>query len=347
MAGGQGIRLRILFPKALKELDIPSKMTLLELNFRRIKKLLSLHRTQLGSLDIPVYILTSDSTHSPIAAFLMQHNNFGLPSVMLVKQRQLPARTPDGEFVLSEKWKIMAAPNGNGAFFQELKESGALADMKRRGVKYVEIHPIDNALAKPADPLFLGALMYEEGDAAIKVLKKTPKERIGTMCRRRGKTIVVEYSEIPAGDEEAYTLGNTGLQIYGVDLIERAASESLPYHIANKKEKLIDGAGEQVIGDVQKFERFVFDALEYAENVVLFDCAREAEFAPIKNGYGAPTDSPDTAKALLLARHRAWAEKAGIRLQGVGDFEILPETSYDGEGLERFEGQTFTLPCAI
>jgi UDP-N-acetylglucosamine/UDP-N-acetylgalactosamine diphosphorylase len=189
--------------------------------------------------------------------------------------------------------------------------------------------------------------MYEEGDAAIKVLKKTPKERIGTMCKRKGKTVVVEYSEIPAGQEEAYPLGNTGLQIYSVDLIERAASESLPYHIANKKEKLINEAGEQVIGDVQKFERFVFDALEYAETVVLYDCVREAEFAPIKNVSGAPTDSPETAKALLLGLHRKWAEKAGIKFQGSGDFEISPETSYDGEGLEVYEGQTFTLPCVL
>jgi UDP-N-acetylglucosamine/UDP-N-acetylgalactosamine diphosphorylase len=241
----------------------------------------------------------------------------------------------------------MAAPNGNGAVFQELVESGALADMKKRGVKYVEIHPIDNALAKPADPVFVGSLMYEEGDAAIKVLRKTPRERIGTMCRRNGKTVVVEYSEIPPGEEEAFALGNTGLQIYTVEVIERAAAENLPYHIANKKEKLINEQGEQIIGDVQKFERFVFDALEYCQNVVLFDCEREAEFAPIKNGSGAPADSPETAKALLLNRHRKWAEIAGIKLEGDGEFEILPETSYDGEGLERYAGTTVRLPCRL
>jgi UDP-N-acetylglucosamine pyrophosphorylase len=74
----------------------------------------------------------------------------------------------------------MAAPNGNGAVFQELRDSGALADMRRRGVKYVGMHSIDNALAKPVNLLSVGALMFEEADAAIKVIRKLPGEKIET-----------------------------------------------------------------------------------------------------------------------------------------------------------------------
>jgi UDP-N-acetylglucosamine pyrophosphorylase len=329
------------------ELDIPSKMTLLELQLRRIKKLSSLFHGGAGTIEIPVYILTSDSTHSPIAAYLTAKDNFGLNSVMLVKQRQLPARGADGKFVLSEKGKVMAAPNGNGAVFQELRDSGALADMKRRGVRYVDIHPIDNALAKPADPLFVGALIFEEADAAIKVLRKEPGEKMGTMCKRDGKTVVIEYSEIPPGKEASFPLGNTGLQLYTIEIIERAADQDLPYHIARKKEKLIDESGEQVIGDVTKYERFVFDALDFCDNVVLVGCERDEEFAPIKNASGAPTDSPETARDLVLNLHRKWAEAAGLVVEGSGPFEVLPETSYDGEGLEAHFGFTFRTPWTL
>jgi UDP-N-acetylglucosamine pyrophosphorylase len=303
--------------------------------------------TGLTALDIPVYILTSESTHSPIAAYLIQKNNFGLRHVMLVKQRQLPARDPSGRFVLAEKHKVMAAPNGNGAVFQELKDSGALDEMKRLGVKYVDVHPIDNVLARPADPFFVGALIYEGADAAIKVIKKLPRERIGTLCIRNEKTVVIEYSEIPPGEEAAYQWGNTALQLYTVDVIERAAAAQLPYHVANKREKFINDDGQQVIGDVVKFERFVFDALEYCENVVLVECKREDEFAPIKNPSGAPADSPETARDLLLALHRRWAQSHEITLEGDGQFEFLPETTYDGEGLEKFVGFSFTLPISI
>jgi UDP-N-acetylglucosamine/UDP-N-acetylgalactosamine diphosphorylase len=135
--------------------------------------------------------------------------------------------------------------------------------------------------------------------------------------------------------------------LYAVEVIERAAAEWLPYHIAHKKEKLIDENGEQVIRDVDKFERFVFDALLFCDTVVLFDYEREKEFAPIKNGSGAPADSPDTARDLVLNLDRKWADAAGIVIAGDGPFEVLPETSYDGEGLERYLGFTFVTPWKL
>ncbi|OHT12449.1 UDP-N-acetylhexosamine pyrophosphorylase-like protein 1 [Tritrichomonas foetus] len=349
MAGGQGSRLRAPVPKAMMEVDLISKQTLLELQLRRIKRLVTLYGGCKNAPGIPVYILTSDSTHSPIAAYLLENNNFGVPHVFLVKQRQLPARTFDGKFVLSEQWKVMAAPNGNGAIFAALKESGACEDMRRLGVKYLEIHPIDNALAKPADPFMVGALAMEDGDVALKVIRKRPKEKIGTMCKREGKTIVIEYSEIPAGEEEAYVWGNTGLHLYRTDLIEKAAEAELPYHIALKKENVINENGEKVMGDVKKFERFIFDALEVAIKPVLVECVREEEFAPIKNPAGAEFDSPDTARDLVVALHKKWATEAGAKFEGEGAFEFLPETTYGGEGLKELNlaGKTIKLPAQL
>ncbi|KAH0791946.1 UDPGP type 1 family protein [Histomonas meleagridis] len=351
MAGGQGSRLRAPLPKALIELDIPSKMTLLEIQLRRIRKL---HNMLLSygqnPKPIPVYILTSESTHSTIAAYLLQHRNFGLTHVMLVKQKQLPARKlSNGEFVLSNPTKVCAAPNGNGAVFSALKESGALKQMKELGIRYVDIHPIDNALARPADPFFVGAMIYEEGDAAIKVIRKLPKEKMGTVCKRDGKTVIIEYSEIPEGEESLYPYGNTALQLYSIEVIEKVAEIELPYHIANKKEMVLNDKGELELSDVQKFERFIFDALEYCENVVIVECNREDEFAPVKNSSGAPTDSPETARDLLLALHRRWAEENEITLEGEGQLEFLPETTYGGEGLDKMGlvGSTLTLPMMI
>ena len=347
MAGGQGSRLRAPVPKAMMEVDVPSKQTLLELQLRRIKRLVTLYGGCENPPGIPVYILTSDTTHSPIAAYLMQNENFGVKHIMLVKQRQLPARTFDGKFVLSEQWKVMAAPNGNGSIFQALKESGAIEDMKRLGVRYLDIHPIDNALAKPADPFFVGAMILEDGDCAIKVIRKRPKEKIGTLCKREGKTSVIEYSEIPPNEEESYVWGNTGLQIYRTDLIEKAANGHLPFHIALKKENIINEKGEKVMGDVKKFERFIFDALEYSTKPVLVECVREEEFAPIKNAIGAQFDSPETARDLMVSLHKKWAQEAGIKLNGEGAFEFLPETTYAGEGLEKLAGKTVNLPGTI
>jgi UDP-N-acetylglucosamine pyrophosphorylase len=228
-----------------------------------------------------------------------------------------------------------------------LKESGALEDMKRLGVKYVDVHTIDNPLVKPADPMFAGVMAYEDAEVGVKVLTKLPKEKIGTVCKRKGKTVVIEYSEIPAGEEEAHKFGNSGMQMYSVGFLEKVADEDLPYHIANKQEKAIESDGNQVISPVQKFERFIFDSMEWANRVVLMPVVREEEFAPIKNSNGAPVDSPETARDLLLNLHRKWATDAGILLEGNGPIEFLPETTYAGEGLEKFAGKTIKLPAQV
>ena len=52
-----------------------------------------------------------------------------------------------------------------------------------------------------------------------------------------------------------------------------------------------------------KLEQFIFDPFPQAETPVLVEVARDAEFAPVKNAPGSPSDSPDTARAALLALH--------------------------------------------
>lgn len=359
MAGGQGSRLRAPVPKALMEIGLPSHMTLLELQIRRIKKLMSIFENYGQKVpSIPLYILTSESTHSSISAYLSENRNFGLEHIMLVKQQQLPARLIDqndinsknnseGSFVLSEKWKVLASPNGNGAIFAALNDSGAIEDMKKRGVLYLDVHPIDNALVKPADPFMVGAMLYEGGDVALKVIRKKPMEKIGTIVKRGDKTVVIEYSEIPADQDSKFVWGNTGIHLYSIEVIERAVKAELPYHIALKKENVINENGEKVLADVKKFERFIFDALEFAENPVLVECSRDEEFAPIKNPPGAPNDSPDTALDLLVSLHKRWAADAEIVLEGDGILEFLPETTYAGEGIDSLGLSVISLPFSI
>ncbi|OHS96014.1 UTP--glucose-1-phosphate uridylyltransferase family protein [Tritrichomonas foetus] len=351
MAGGQGSRLAAPVPKAMMELDIPSKSTLLELQLRRIKYLENKYCSG-GSKNIPTYILTSDATHSAIAAYLIRTQSFGVKSVKLIKQRTLPAKYPNGKFVLSEKWKVLAAPNGNGAIFACLKDSGALEEMKKLGVKYVDIHPIDNALARPADPAFVGALIYDEGDAALKVVRKVGGgEKIGTLCKKNGKTVVVEYSELPEGKSDEFIVGNTGMHLFTTEIIEKAANAQLPYHVAVKNEKVVNENGEKVTETVHKFERFIFDALELCNNVVLYKVQREDEFAPVKNAPGAPVDSPDTAKKLLLDLHKKWAVKAGATIENDAEVEFRPEKTYAGDEIEdlsyELEGRVITENTVI
>lgn len=354
MAGGQGSRLAAPVPKALMELDIPSHSTLLSLQLRRIYRLEKKYCDN-GS-SIPTYILTSDSTHSAISSYLIRNQYFGVKSIKLIKQPTLPARFPENNgFVLSEKGKVLVAPNGNGSVFSCLKESGALAEMIQKGVKYVDIHPIDNALARPADPFFVGSLIYEEGDAALKVVRKVGGgEKIGTLCKNKktGKTVVVEYSELPKdAPPNTFMVGNTGLHLFTTDIIQKVADAQLPYHIAVKNEKVVvNDNGDRDMAVVHKFERFIFDAFNYCDNVVLVEADRNDEFAPVKNAPGAPVDSPDTAKELLLQLHKKWAILNGMKFQGKDAvIEFKPETTYSGEDLQNLDlrGKVISSPTII
>lgn len=59
-----------------------------------------------------------------------------------------------------------------------------------------------------------------------------------------------------------------------------------------------------VWGQGIKLELFIFDTFPLAENVALLEVRRDEEFAPVKNAPGSAADSPDTARAAILALHQ-------------------------------------------
>lgn len=94
-----------------------------------------------------------------------------------------------------------------------------------------------------------------------------------------------------------------------------------------------------------KLEQFIFDVFPMANRAVLMEVRRSEEFAPVKNASadGVP-DSPETARAVILALHRRWVEDAGGAVRGgrSAGVEVSPLVSYAGEGLgERCASEAF------
>ena len=79
---------------------------------------------------------------------------------------------------------------------------------------------------------------------------------------------------------------------------------------------------------------------------------RSEEFAPVKNARGAPRDSPDTARSLLLALHEKWLREAGASVATGTAVEVSPLLSYEGEELAAlyrgkcFDGGSMALELA-
>jgi len=293
--------------------------------------------------------------------FFSDRKFFGLPEkdVVFFEQGLLPALTFEGKIILEKPYRPALSPNGNGGIYLALKTEGVLADMKKRGIEYVQLFGVDNVLVKAADPTFIGWAVDNKSDCANKVVhKRDPHEKVGVMCLRNKKNSVVEYTEITKEQAElkennrlVYGDGNIAQHFYTFDFLESVATTPLPYHVAKKKIPYVDAEGKIQTPEKEngiKMEMFVFDAFEFAKHMLAFEVSREGEFSPVKNAAGTGVlDSPETARNELSAYHKALAQKAGATFTSDGLFEISPLVSYQGENLEKLKDRTITLPSHI
>ncbi|KAJ3022448.1 UNVERIFIED_CONTAM: UDP-N-acetylglucosamine pyrophosphorylase, partial [Siphonaria sp. JEL0065] len=79
--------------------------------------------------------------------------------------------------------------------------------------------------------------------------------------------------------------------------------------------------------------------------LAVLETARKEEFSPLKNGPGSKEDNPETSRADILAQSKRFIESAGGSV--VGDVELSPLVSYDGEALDAVKDVTFEGPKYI
>ena len=306
MAGGQGTRLGHTGPKGTFKLDVYGKgKYLFEILAENLKEA---NKTYM--VTIPWYIMTSRENNKMTRDFLEKNNYFGYDknAVTIFIQGELPLVDVNGKFLISKEMKIKEASDGNGGTYASLRSSGALANMKERGIKWVFIGSVDNALLKMVDTTLLGMAIDKGYEIASKsVVKANPKERVGAFCKMNNHPKVIEYTELPEkmaeeidqNGELKYGESHIMCNLFTIDAIEKISKEPLMYHSAFKKNSYIDENGKEVIPEEPnsyKFESFIFDAFEFFDDIAIMRGKREDDFAPVKNKEGA--DSPKTAKEL-------------------------------------------------
>lgn len=167
LAGGQGTRLGMPYPKGMCPTGLPSGKTLFQIDAERIYKLNQIAKSKTGKdCSIHWFIMTSDATDMLTSKFLAQHNYFGLQEkfVTLFKQGQVPCFDLEGRILLEEKDEVAMAPDGNGGLYKALKENHIFEDMETKGIKYFHVHSVDNVLIKVADPVFIGKCIKDQID---------------------------------------------------------------------------------------------------------------------------------------------------------------------------------------
>ncbi|KAJ8925742.1 hypothetical protein NQ315_009590 [Exocentrus adspersus] len=367
LAGGQGTRLGVPYPKGMCPLGLPSGKTLFQIQAERIRSVIRLAKKETGQTGrICWYIMTSEATHKATASFLKENKYFQLnqDDVVLFKQGVLPSFSFDGKIILDRKDSVSLAPDGNGGIYLALKENDIVEDMARRGIKYVHVHSVDNILVKVADPVFIGYSVTKGADCGNKVVRKeVPTEPVGVVCQVNGRFQVVEYSEITdttanLRDEDGnlvFRAGNICNHFFRTDFLKTISEcyeSELTLHVARKKVPYVNDKGERVtpasVNGI-KIEKFIFDVFQYSKNFVTWEVPRHTDFSPVKNSETAESDSPFTARRDLLSLHRSYIENAGGTV-ACDEVEVSPLVSYAGENLTgKVCGKVFdsrTVICA-
>ncbi|MFQ5640001.1 MAG: UTP--glucose-1-phosphate uridylyltransferase [bacterium] len=346
VAGGQASRLGFDGPKGVFPISPIKQKSFFQLYAETLTAL-----TKRYGSALPWYIMTSPANHSQTLDFFERHDFFKLEAknVFFFQQEMIPALSPDGRLFLDAKDHIFTNPNGHGGALSGLRKSGALADMRQRGIDLIFYFQVDNVLAKICDPVFLGFHIQENAHMSAKIVRKRDaQEKLGVFGKIDGRLGVIEYSDLPEEEKNArkpdgelkYSAGNIAVHILDLAFIEKVTEKglNLPWHAAHKKISHLNAAGNLIEPDTPngyKFETFIFDAFQNAERAVMLEVVREHEFSPVKNAQGL--DSPETAKRDLVNVFGAWLEHAGIavprdaqnNVQGL--IEISPLFALDQE----------------
>jgi UDP-N-acetylglucosamine/UDP-N-acetylgalactosamine diphosphorylase len=348
VAGGQGTRLAFEGPKGNYPISPYKHKTFFRIFAETMATVSRRHQT-----TCPWYVMTSPMNHAETVRVFESNQFYGLDpeNVFIFRQGTLPNFDRDGRILLAGKADIALSPDGHGGCIKALHHSGALADMRDRGIEYLSYWQVDNPLVRLFDPLFIGLHAMDGAQMSSKaVIKNGPKEKVGNFCLVDGKMTVIEYSDLPETLAEkqnpdgslVFGLGSIAIHIISTSFVEQLNPEacSLPLHRADKKIRHVDMQGNLIDPPEPngiKLESFIFDALPLTEKSIILEIERAEQFGPTKNRTGP--DSVNTTREMMIARAAKWLEAAGIEIPrtpaGAPDciLEIAPTFALDPDDI--------------
>ena len=322
VAGGQGTRLGYDGPKG----EFPVTPIKGKPLFQVFAEQIRAYGRDFGR-SIPWYVMTSDANDAQTRAFFREHNYFSLDArdVFFFTQGMMPAFGLDGRVLLAERDSLALSPDGHGGSLRALHRSGALADLRRRGIEHLSYFQVDSPLVHVIDPLFLGLHELSGSEMSSKTIPKSgPLEKVGNFVSAGGVVQVIEYSDMP--EELArqtnpdgtlrFNEGSIAIHALRVSFVERLNAGGrldLPWHRAEKKVSYVDESGNPVKPEkpnAVKLEQFVFDAIPLAKNAMVYTTDRGEEFSPVKSAQGV--DSPETCRRDQIRRAARWLRGAGV-----------------------------------
>lgn len=322
VAGGQGTRLGLSGPKGCFGVTPIRQKSLFQVFAEKIFAAQRRYKSRFYWL-----IMTSQANNEQTIQFFHDNHFFGLEenSIIFFEQGLFPSIDFEGKLIIEAPGRLAMSPDGHGGTFDALVKSGSLSRLRASGVEVLSYFQVDNPLVNILDPIFVGFHQKHDSSMSSKmVVKEDSGEKVGLFCKRGGVLGVAEYSNIPQDIAEArdaagqLTLraANIAVHLINCDFASHIAGQhALPFHCAKKIIPCLGADGKTVrpkAPNGTKFEKFIFDGLQFAQNPLILEAAREDEFSPVKNAKGA--DSPDTSMQDQSRVFARWLEAAGVRV---------------------------------
>lgn len=351
VAGGQGTRLHIDGPKGKCQVSKICKKSLFQLFAEK-----TLAAGKQANCRLPIAIMTSPLNHEETLAFFEVNAFFGLQEdqIFFFKQGTLPMLSKDGTLFLETIDTLAEGPDGNGGALQDFVESGIWKDWHSQGIRYLNFVLVDNPLADPFDAELIGFQARMQSDVAIKCIKRSdPNESVGILVQENSKPTVIEYTELSEEERTAlnpdgslyHPLANLSLFSFSMDFVLKAHTLKPTLHKAFKTAKYLDDKGMTIQAQqpiAWKFEKFIFDVIPFAKNVVALAYPRETCFAPLKNFKGK--DSFETvADAIEKRDQQVFSSITGIPCR-ITPFEISQDFYYPThELIQKWRGKSVVV----
>lgn len=329
VSGGTGTRIGFDHSLGLLPVSPVKNKTLFQI---LAEKILAAERRY--NVSIPWFLMTSPLNHDETEEYFEAHGFFGLSHVCIRPQEMLPTLDLDGKLLLASKSSIAMHPNGHGGFLEAFVNHGLMDDFQVLGVEHLSYLQVDNPLAQPIDPHFIGFHVMENSQMSSRCVRKAyADEKVGVFADRDGKVAVIEYFDLPMdimrsvdiSNNLRFGLANTALHIFRMDFLKDLAEKEIwnqmPFHRAKKRVPFVNERGKLTRPaeiNAIKLERFVFDMLPFAERSLLLEGRREEIFSPIKNAAGL--DSLETSKRDQIKLFAKWLSegKAEIPMDSDG-----------------------------
>ena len=223
LAGGMATRFGGLVKGVVEAVD---GRTFLELKLAETAQLAA----ALGG-TVPMGLMTSFATDGVIRSAI----GGSAPQPIVFSQFVAPRLRPDGELFRDAAGGVSLYGPGHGDLLDAIRSSGALAELRERGVRHLMVSNVDNLGAR-IDPVVIGTHVLSGRPLTLEV---APKEGDtgGAPVRVDGRPTVLEGPRFPKGfDHGAIAVVNTNTATIDVDVLEQPVELTWLY-----VEKEVDG----------------------------------------------------------------------------------------------------------